>query len=86
MSNILNHNRPVFELNVTNSDYWDTHLYPSQCGGIKRGLQEDCLAAYIDTTEPECILSNEEMASMEKYVWDKAVNKGVTLNNIGLTF
>lgn len=85
MSNILNHNRPVFELNVTNSDYWDTHLYPSQCGGVKQGLQEECLAAYIDTTKPECILSDNEMASMDDYVWDKAVNKGVTLNNIGLT-
>lgn len=85
MSNILNHNRLTFEFNVSKSDYWDTHLYQSQGGGAVSGLQEDCLAAYIDTTLPDCIISDDEMASNECYYWDKAVNNGVTLNNIGLT-
>ena len=85
MGNIFNHNRPVFKLKTSKSDYWDMHLYESQAGGdIKDGLQEDCLAAYIDTTFDECI-GDSELVSLPGYVWDEAVNNGVELNNIGLT-
>lgn len=85
MGNILNHNRPIFKLRTSKSDYWDMHLYESQAGVlVKDGLQEDCLTAYIDTTKDECIEENE-LVSVYDYVWDEAVNNGVELNNIGLT-
>lgn len=61
------------------------HLYESQgSGAINDGLQEECLAAYIDTTRDECIGENE-LVSTPEYVWDEAVNNGIKLNNIGLT-
>lgn len=85
MGNILNHNRPVFKLKTSKSDYWDMHLYEHQGGGgLSDGLQDDCLAAYIDTTFDDCI-GDSELVSLPDYVWDDAVNNGVELNNIGLT-
>lgn len=85
MSNILNHNRPIFEINVSKSDYWDHHLYLPQGGSSYDGLQDECLAAYIDTTFKECILNDSEMASKEDYIWENAVNNGLELSNIGFT-
>lgn len=85
MGNILNHNRPVFKLKTSKSDYWDMHLYESQgSGAINDGLQEECLSAYIDTTREECI-GDSELISTSEYVWDEAVNNGIKLDNIGLT-
>ena len=85
MGNILSHNRPVFKLKTSKSDYWDMLLYEQQgYGEVSEGLQEECLAAYIDTTRDECIGDNE-LVSTPEYVWDEAVNNGVELNNIGLT-
>lgn len=85
MGNIFNHNRSVFKLKTSKSDYWDMHLYERQgAGDIHNGLQEDCLSVYIDTTKDECIGENELMSSPE-YTWGEAVNNGVELNNIGLT-
>lgn len=84
MGNIFNNNRAVFNLRTSKSDYWDTHLNPSGKGEIHDGLQEECLAAYIDTTKDECI-TDYELISSSEYKWDMAVNNGVELNNIGLT-
>lgn len=85
MSNILNHNRNTFDFRVSKSDYWDMHLHKKQSGGhLKNGLQDDCLGVYIDTNTPGCVGDNE-LVSMNKYSWFKAVNKGIELNNIGFT-
>lgn len=86
MSDILTHNRPIFETMVSKSEYWDHHIYLSQGGsGVQEPvLQEDCLSAYIDTTLPECV-NEDGLVSMEEYVWNDAVNDGVRLENIGLT-
>lgn len=89
MSNILNHNRMPFDFGVSKSDYWDTHLYLPQGGGnLKDGLQDDCLSAYIETTIRDCIVPIENvnnLASLSQYKWINSVNKGLILNNIGLT-
>jgi len=89
MSNILNHNRMPFDFGVSKSDYWDTHLYLPQGGGnLKDGLQDDCLSAYIETTIRDCIVPIENvdnLASLSQYKWVDSVNKGLILNNIGLT-
>ena len=89
MSNILNHNRMPFEFGVSKSDYWDTHLYLPQGGGnLKDGLQDECLSAYIETTLNECLVPFEKvtsLASLPQYRWVDSVNKGLLLNNIGLT-
>lgn len=84
MGNIFNHNREIFKLRTSKSDYWDVHMSHTQSGDAHDGLQEECLAAYIDTTKDECLGENE-LVSMSGYVWDEAVNNGLELNNIGLT-
>lgn len=85
MSNILNHNRKVFTFKVSKSDYWDMHLYLKQYGGnLADMFQDDCLASYIDTAMDECLLENG-LVSMDTYRWENAINKGVSLTNIGLT-
>lgn len=89
MSNILNHNRMSFDFGVSKSDYWDTQLYLPQGGGnLKDGLQDDCLSAYIETTLKDCIVPFDKvtnLASLSQYRWVDSVNKGLLLNNIGLT-
>lgn len=89
MSNILNHNRMPFDFGVSRTDYWDTHLYLPQGGGnLKDGLQDDCLSAYIDTTFDEYVIKLDNtynLVSTSRYRWANSVNKGVVLNNIGLT-
>ena len=49
MSNILNHNRNIFQFDINKEDYWDFQLcidnaYDDFC----EGLVERCLSAYID--------------------------------------
>ena len=86
MGNILNHNREIFDIKLSKTDYWDHHIYLSQKGDeiYNDDLQEECLAAYIDTNLEECI-DNNNLQSVNQYQWEKAVNNGVELNNIGLT-
>ncbi len=89
MSNILNHNRKTFDFRVSKSDFWDMHLYKQQSGGeLTDDIQDDCLSAYIDTTIKSCIIKNGLVSYYDEngdYKWVSAVNKGLTLNNIGLT-
>ena len=84
MSNILNHNRDIFELKLNNSEYYDFHLnLDLDSGDI---TNDNCLISYIDTNKPECIDTNtNELVSVSGIEWEYSVNKGVTLNNIGLT-
>lgn len=86
MGNILNHNREIFDIKLSKTDYWDHHIYLSQKGDeiYNDDLQEECLAAYIDTNLDEC-RDNNNLQSLSEYQWDEAVNNGVALNNIGLT-
>ena len=86
MGNILNHNREIFDIKLSKTDYWDHHIYLSQKGDeiYNDDLQEECLAAYIDTNLEECI-DNNNLQSVNQYQWEKAINNGVELNNIGLT-
>ena len=86
MGNILNHNREIFDIKLSKTDYWDHHIYLSQKGDeiYNDDLQKECLAAYIDTNLEECI-DNNNLQSVNQYQWEKAVNNGIELNNIGLT-
>ena len=86
-SNILNHNRTPFVFIPSKSDYWDVHPIPYHGGDGIYGdnLQEDCLAAYIDTTIDDCTYNLPELVSTSDYIWELAVNNGLELNNIGFT-
>lgn len=87
MGNILNHNRPVFEIMLSKNEYWDHHLYDNQKGdGLYDTdvLDTECLSAFIDTTYPDCI-EDVNLISLPDYTWEDAVNNGIELNNIGLT-
>lgn len=86
-SNIFNHNRNPFVFVLSKSDYWDVHPMPYHGGDGVYGddLQEGCLAAYIDTTLDDCTFNLPELVSTSDYIWDKAVNNGLELNNIGFT-
>lgn len=88
MSNILNHNYPIFQVKLSTTDYWDHHLYINQRGDeiYNSDLQEECLAVYIDTNLEECVdKENNSLTATQQYYWANAVNNGVELNNIGLT-
>lgn len=85
MSNILNHNRKLIDFVLTNEDYWDFHLSSEiGYGGAKEGLSTECLSAYIDFNDPECVFWDDAMSKGD-YVWDNALNDGVVLDYIGVT-
>lgn len=87
MSNILNHNKLPFNVNLDLSEYWDFSLYLRQAGGFPMysRLHEGCLAAYIDTKFDECILDNGSLKSLESYSYSECKSNGIDLNNIGFT-
>lgn len=85
MSNILNHNRHIFECDLNKEDYWDFHLCIDEgYGGLYDGLSERCLSVYIDLSDDECIWF-DHIYSNSKYVWDNAVNNGFTFKHFGFT-
>lgn len=86
MSNILNHNRNIFELDINKEDYWDFHLcIDNSAGNLLDGLTERCLSTYIDISDDECVWF-DEIYSKNKYVWENAVNtNSLTFNSFGYT-
>ena len=86
MGNIFNHNRLPFNFRLDRSEYWDFYLSQPSYGsdGINDGLADGCLISYIDTTDPNCVWF-DSLYSKKEYFWDKAVNNGLLLNNIGYT-
>lgn len=86
MSNILNHNRGIFQFDLNKEDYWDFHLcVDNSFTDIGEGLVERCLSAYIDFSDDECIWF-DRVYSKTKYVWDNAVNNGgLSFNSFGYT-
>ena len=85
MSNILNHNRLPFKCKLSYKDYWDFHLHIGrEYGSVLPGLQTECLSAFIDTTNDECV-TDEGLVSMSDYTYSGCKSKGVELKNFGLT-
>lgn len=86
MGNILNHNRLPFSFRLDRSEYWDFYLSQPSYGSYDSGdgLADGCLISYIDTTDPDCIWF-DSLYSKKQYFWDKAVNNGLLLKNIGYT-
>lgn len=92
MTNILNHNRSIFNFIPNKNDYWDIQLHIDQESNnsddnIDNDNTTKCLAAYINTNNDDCINNNKimELVSDEKYKWEDAINNGFNLDNIGLT-
>lgn len=85
MSNILNHNRNLIDFLLSEEDYWDFHLSTEMgYGGALSGLTTECLSAYIDLNDPNCVFW-DDIYSKGDYVWKNAVNEGVILDYIGVT-
>lgn len=85
MSNILNHNRNIFQFDINKEDYWDFQLcIDNAYDDFGEGLVERCLSAYIDLSDDECIWF-DNIYSKNHFIWQNAVNNGVELNNFGYT-
>lgn len=86
MSNILEHNRNIFDIVLNKENYWDFHLSTNYRtgGNLNEGLTTHCLSSFIDFNNPECVFMDKAY-SLSDYRWENAVNKGVTLNSIGYT-
>lgn len=84
MSDIFNNNRNLIDFIITGEDYWDFHL--SDDVGYFDGETNDsnCLSAYIDFNDPNCVLF-DDVFSKDDYIWEYAVNDGIDLNYIGVT-
>lgn len=86
MSNILNHNRNIFEFDLIKEDYWDFHLcFDNSYIDMSDGLTERCLSTYIDISDDDCVWF-DNICSKSKYVWENAVNDNTfSFNNFGFT-
>jgi len=86
MSNILNHNRHIFECDLNKEDYWDFHISLDEySGGSYDGLSERCLSAFVELTDDECIWF-DNVYSKKNFNWENAVNDNtLSLNNFGYT-
>lgn len=89
MNSILTNNNKFFKTIIDKSDYWDFKIANDRFGATAyEGLQVDCLSAFIDTNFEDCVdETNNMIFSMNnsKYIWDKAINKGVSIENVGFT-
>lgn len=86
MSNILEHNRNIFDVSLNKDNYWDFHLstdYGSHYVG-GGGLTTHCLSSFIDFNDPKCVLM-DGVFSLPDYRWENSVNNGIELNSIGYT-
>lgn len=86
MSNILNHNRNIFEIDLNKEDYWDFQLCIDDAStDLSEGLVERCLSTYIDISDDDCVWF-DDIYSKNKYVWENAVNdNGLIFNRFGYT-
>lgn len=84
MGNILHNNRDLFHFRLNKDEYWDFCLSNDNSLVNSSGLTTECLIAYVDITNEECIGENG-LLSLENYNWEDAVSAGITLNYIGYT-
>ena len=85
MGNILNHNRILIDFMLSGEDYWDFHLSEEMgYGGTVGGLSTECLSAYLDFNDPECVFWDDAF-SKNDYIWENAINDGVIMDYIGVT-
>jgi hypothetical protein len=84
MSNILNHNRDIFQFDLCKTDYWDFHISLNNSSSYnEEGLVEQCLSAYIDLSDDECIWF-DTIFSKPNYTWESAINyNSLVFNNFG---
>lgn len=86
MSNILEHNRNIFDAVLNRENYWDFHLSNDYSSGStgNDGLTTHCLSSFIDFNDARCVWMNQAL-SLPNYHWDDAVNNGIILSSIGYT-
>lgn len=88
MNHIFNHNRTPFIFKLDRSEYWDFFLAQEEMyfAPIGNGsLTERCLSSYIDLSDTVDCYRDGNLIGMRDYVWDDAINNGITLSNIGYT-
>lgn len=82
MSNYTLNNVRRFITHIDEDDYWDLYLNEDRPGN--NGLLPECLAADIDTRNPECI-DGDELLSLKDYFYGGSCSHGLKLDNIGYT-
>lgn len=89
MSNINNFNFNKLDVRLTNDEYWDFFIANddsfgnNSAGGMGAG---DCFVVHYDFSNIATFNSATTIDSIFSLVkWNKAINTGVTLNNIGFT-
>ena len=80
MSNILNHNRNIFDFKLDLSNYWDFHICLDQYGvnGNANLNNSKCEVVNIDFNNPDCVWF-DTIYSDFKNTWGDAINNGITL-------
>lgn len=85
MSNVLNHNKNIFDIRINRDNYFDFHLVDNYNGAsLKSGHKDNCMIMKVDFNNPNCIWF-DEIFSEKGCKWSKAINNGVNLSSIGYT-
>lgn len=84
MSNILNHNRNIFDFYINRDEYWDFILCLDSVGSSSEydSNSDDCLSVFIDTDDNDCVWFDDLTSKSE---WYDSVNGNMTLDSIGFT-
>lgn len=82
MSNIYNRKRNNFDLELNNDEYIDFCIDNDMNNNSDN--EENCLITEIDINDSECVWF-DKIFSKPNVIWDKSYNKGLNLQNIGLT-
>lgn len=82
MSNILHNTFPPIDFKLCLDSYWD--FCPTDGFSYTVSSTNDCLSAYIDTTNPDCVYF-DTLSSVADCTWEDAYNKGINTNYIGYT-
>lgn len=85
---ILNkYKRWIPQISLLMDEYWDMVL-SQKSGEINPDYDESaekCLSSFIDFTDERCIETERDIVSSPDYSWEKAVNDGYALEDIGFT-
>jgi hypothetical protein len=89
MSNLNNFNFNKLDLRLSNSDYWDFFIANNEdfgAGGAGGMGQGTCYVVHYDFNDIATFNSAATINTIYSLVtWDKAINTGYTLDNIGFT-
>ena len=87
MSNLKQNNLHNLKLIINKDEYWDFFVDKDRYShyNFSNGLYDDCLCAYIDICNDDCVSGDTWILSTNNYTWENSVSIDNTMYNISYT-